>query len=178
MENASPEHQTATEISTTKPSCCFLLNFLEFCSVQAQSRIWGKFFIIYLFIESLLWNHSLSNEESFYAMTLNIILFSSEMADLFQLAFLLLLFSLSVASDFFVTCGLQHTRLPCPSPYPGACSNSCPLNQWCHPTISSSVAPSPPALNLSQHQSLFQWVRCSHQAAKVLELQLQSVQWI
>ena len=35
--------------------------------------------------------------------------------------------------------GLQHTRLPCPSPTPGACSNSCPLSQWCHPTISSSV---------------------------------------
>ena len=37
--------------------------------------------------------------------------------------------------------GLQHTRLPCPSPSPRACSNSCPLSQWCHPTISSSVIP-------------------------------------
>ena len=37
--------------------------------------------------------------------------------------------------------GLQHTRLPCPSPTPGACSNSCPSSQWCHPTISSSVVP-------------------------------------
>ena len=36
---------------------------------------------------------------------------------------------------------LQHTRLPCPSLSPGVCSNSCPLSQWCHPTISSSVAP-------------------------------------
>ena len=35
--------------------------------------------------------------------------------------------------------GLQHTRLPCPSPSPGACSNSCPLSQWYHLTISSSV---------------------------------------
>ena len=35
--------------------------------------------------------------------------------------------------------GQQHARLPCPSPTPGACSNSCPLSQWCHPTISSSV---------------------------------------
>ena len=33
--------------------------------------------------------------------------------------------------------GLQHTRLPCPSP--GACSNSCPLSRWCHPTILSSI---------------------------------------
>ena len=37
--------------------------------------------------------------------------------------------------------GLQHARLPCPSPTPGACSNSCPSSQSCHPTISSSVIP-------------------------------------
>ena len=37
--------------------------------------------------------------------------------------------------------GLQHNRLPHPSPTPTACSNSCPLSQWCHPTISSSVIP-------------------------------------
>ena len=36
---------------------------------------------------------------------------------------------------------LQHARLPCPSPSPWVCSNSCPLSRWCHPTISSSVAP-------------------------------------
>ena len=36
---------------------------------------------------------------------------------------------------------LQHTRLPCPSPSPGVCSNSCPLSQWCHPTILSCVIP-------------------------------------
>ena len=37
--------------------------------------------------------------------------------------------------------GEQHTNLPCPSPTPGACSNSCPLSWWCHPTVSSSVVP-------------------------------------
>ena len=37
--------------------------------------------------------------------------------------------------------GLQHTRLPCPSPTPRPCSNSCPSSPWCHPTISSSVVP-------------------------------------
>ena len=37
--------------------------------------------------------------------------------------------------------GLQHARLSCPSPTPIACSNSCSLSQWCHPTISSSVVP-------------------------------------
>ena len=40
---------------------------------------------------------------------------------------------------FVLTHGLQHARSPCPSPAPGACSNSRPLSQWCHPTISSSV---------------------------------------
>ena len=35
--------------------------------------------------------------------------------------------------------GLQHARLPCPSPTPRACSNSCPLSWWCHPTISSHL---------------------------------------
>ena len=41
----------------------------------------------------------------------------------------------------FATHGLQQARLPCPSPAPRACSNSCPLSQWCHPTISFSVVP-------------------------------------
>ena len=37
--------------------------------------------------------------------------------------------------------GLQHARLPCPSPTPGVYSNSCPLNQWSHPTVSASIVP-------------------------------------
>ena len=47
----------------------------------------------------------------------------------------------SVMSKTLRPHGLQHTRLPCPSPTPRACSNSCPWSQWCHPTISSSVFP-------------------------------------
>ena len=54
---------------------------------------------------------------------------------------ILLLFSSSIVSDFLQPHGLQHSRLPCPSLSPRACSNSCPLNQWYHPTISSSVIP-------------------------------------
>ena len=46
-----------------------------------------------------------------------------------------------IVSDSLRPHGLQHTRLPCPPPSPGACSNSCPLSQWCHPTVSSSVVP-------------------------------------
>ena len=52
-----------------------------------------------------------------------------------------LLFSHSVMSDSVRPHGLQHTSLPCPSPSPRACSNSCPLSQWYHPTVSSSVIP-------------------------------------
>ena len=52
-----------------------------------------------------------------------------------------LLFSHSVTSESLRPYGLRHARLPCPSPSPGACSNSWPLSRWCHPTISSSAAP-------------------------------------
>ena len=41
-------------------------------------------------------------------------------------------------SDSLQPRGVEHTRLPCPSPSPGVCANSCPLSHWCHPTISSS----------------------------------------
>ena len=50
-------------------------------------------------------------------------------------------FSHSVVSDSTKPHGLQHARPPCPSPTPGAYSNSCPSSWWCHPTISSSVVP-------------------------------------
>ena len=68
---------------------------------------------------------------------------------------------------------LQHARLPCPSPTPGACSKSCPSRQWCHPP--SHLLLSPSAFSLSQHQHLFQWVSSSHQVAKVLDFYLASV---
>ena len=60
--------------------------------------------------------------------------------------YILLLFSRSVMSDSLWPHGLQHAELPCPSPSPGACSNSCSLSQWCHSTISSSVVPFPSCL--------------------------------
>ena len=52
-----------------------------------------------------------------------------------------LLSSRQAVSDSSWPHGLQHSRLPCPSPSPGAWSNSCALSRWCHPTISSSVIP-------------------------------------
>ena len=59
----------------------------------------------------------------------------------FLMAFVVWLFSRSVMPDSLWPHGLQHARLPCSLPSPGRYSNSCPLSQLCHPTISSSVIP-------------------------------------
>ena len=84
-------------------------------------------------------------------------------------------FSCSVVSDSLQLHGLQHARLYCPSPAPGAYSNSCPSSWWCHPAISSSVIPfssCPQSLPASES---FQWVNSSHEVAKVLVSGLASV---
>jgi len=67
-------------------------------------------------------------------------------------------FSHSVVSNYWWPHPLQRARFPCPSPTPGACSNSC---QWCHQPSHPLSPPSLPAFNLSQHQGLFQWVSFS-----------------
>ena len=69
-----------------------------------------------------------------------------------------LLFSGSTVTDALQPHGLHHTRLLCWPLSPGVCSNFCPLSQPCSLTTSSSVAPFSFAFNLSQRQSLFQWV--------------------
>ena len=81
-------------------------------------------------------------------------------------------FSRSVISDSLRPHGLQHARLSCPSPTPGAYSNSCSLNLWCCQPSHPLLSPAPPAFSLSQHQGLFKWVSSLHQVAKVLEFQL------
>ena len=58
-------------------------------------------------------------------------------------------------SDSLQPHGLQHTRLPCPSLSLWACSNSCPLGWWCYLTSHPLLPLSPSALNLSQHQGLY-----------------------
>ena len=97
-------------------------------------------------------------------------------------------FSCYVMSDSFVAVQLpSHVWLfatpwtaahqaSWPSLSPGICSNLHPLNRRYHPTISSSVPPSPPTLNLSQYQGLFQWIGSPHQVVKISELQHQSYQ--
>ena len=87
------------------------------------------------------------------------------------MTWLLYLLSCSGLSDLQPH-GLQHARLPCLSPSPGACSDSCPLSQWCHPTILSSVVPFSSCL-LSFPSEFFQWVSSSYQVAKIIELQIQ-----
>ena len=89
-------------------------------------------------------------------------------------------FSLSVVSNSSWPHGLQHGRLPSPSPTPELTQTHV---HWVGDAIQPShplSLPSPPTFNLSQHQGLFQWVSSSHQVAKVLQLQLQhqSFQWI
>ena len=72
-------------------------------------------------------------------------------------------FSCSGVSDSLRPHELQHTRPPCPSPTPGVHSNSCPSSWWCHPVISSSVAPfsscpqSLPASGSFPMSQLFAW---------------------
>ena len=83
-------------------------------------------------------------------------------------------FSHSVVSDSLGPRGLQHIRLPCPSPTPRVCSNSCPLGSWCHPTISSPVVPVSSCLQSFPASGSFPM----SQVAKVLEFQHQSFQWI
>ena len=88
----------------------------------------------------------------------------------------LLLFTHSAMAYFWWPHRLQHARLPCSSPSPRVCLNSCPLGQWCHPTISSSDDPFS-----SCHQSFpasgsFPMSQLFASGDKVLELQ--SFQWI
>ena len=72
-------------------------------------------------------------------------------------------FSCSVVSDSLQPRGLQHIKLPCSSPIPGAYSNSCPLHRWCHPTISSQ--PWCPLLLLS---SIFPSIRVSSSVGNLI----------
>ena len=89
-------------------------------------------------------------------------------------------FSRSVTSKSLRPRALQHARPPCPSQLPEFTQTHV---HWVGDTIQPPhplSPPSPPALNLSQHQNLFKWVSSSHQVAKVLEFQLQNqfFQWI
>ena len=89
-------------------------------------------------------------------------------------------FSPSVMSDSLRPHGLQHARPLCPSPTPGAYSDSCPLSQWRHPTISSSVIPFSSHLQSFPESRSFPLSQFFTSGGQVLEFQLQpqSLQWI
>ena len=82
------------------------------------------------------WTHC-SSENFIFSRNLDILFLSPHLPPIIKLS----QFSGSVVSNSLRPHGLQHARIPCPSPTPGACSNSCLSSWWCHPTISSSVIP-------------------------------------
>ena len=150
---------------------------VQFSSVQSLSRVW---LFATPWTTALQASLSITNSQSppkpmwlGRAFKLLSVLPSCLSLELQMLVFSSVQFSCSVVSDSLWPHESQHERPPCPSTTPGVYPNSCPLSRWCHLTISSSVIPSPPAFNLSQHQGLFKWVSSPHQVAKVLEFQLQ-----
>ena len=86
----------------------------------------------------------------------------------------------SVMSNFLLPHGLQHARLPCPSPTPGAYLNSCPSSRWCHPTITSPVIPFSSHLQSFPESGSLPRSQFFTLVAKGMEFQLQpqSCQWI
>ena len=105
--------------------------------------IWIYAYIIYIFIYSMYMSNPIFRFILLAASSpVTISLFSTSVTFCFVNKFICLVqFSHSVMSDSLWPHGLQHARSSCPSPTPRACSNSYPLNRWCHPTISSSVVP-------------------------------------
>ena len=103
-----------------------------------------------------IWNFMLAQRSISFRLhiTRQLIVFSSISSICFIFSFLIVYESEVFSSSFSSVAQLcptlfdprQHARLPCPSPTPGACSNSCPSSRWCHQTISSSVVPFPSCL--------------------------------
>ena len=132
-------------LNTAILSC--ILNFLKVWLSSQISR------------EGKLWNVRKSFSDTDYIPVLTPNMGTPTLSNLFIHS---VQFSRSVVSDSLRPHESQHARPPCPSPTPRVYPNSCPSSWWCHPAISSSVIPSPPAPNPSQHQSfpmhqLFTW---------------------
>ena len=87
----------------------------------------------------------------------------------------------SVMSHSLWPHGLQHARLPWPSPTPRTCSNSCPLSRWCHPTISSSTVPFSSCLQSFPTSASFpmsQFFSSGGQSIGASQLELLGAQWL
>ena len=148
-------------------SKCLFISLLQSLSIlilepkKIKSVTVSTFFPIYLswsdrtrcYDISLFWMLSFKSALSVSCFTFKR-LFSSTLLSVIQ-------FSSLVMSDSLWPHEPQHARPPCPSPTPGVYPNSCPLRQWCHPTIASCVIPfsscpqSFPALGSSQMSQLF-----------------------
>ena len=105
---------------------------------------------------------------------------SPRVINCFVFFFSLVQFSWSVVSDSLQPHGPHHTRLPCPSPTPRACSSSCPSSRWCHPAISSFVIPFTSCLQSFPASRSFPMSLFFTSGGQILEFQLQhqSFQWI
>ena len=143
-----------------------IIEFLSWC--QWSEHWWHAHFCYFPFIlwTMLIWSLKISFQKIFFLYLHWLFYFCSHQFS-----------SVTQLCPMLRPDGQKLARLPWPSPTPRACSNS--WSRWCHPAISFSVIPSPPAPNPSQHQGLFQWVNSSHEVAKILEFQLQhqSFQW-
>ena len=84
-------------------------------------------------------------------------------------------FRCSVVSNSLWPHGLQHAKLPCPSPIPRPCSKSFPLSWWCYPTVSSSAIPFSSCLWSFPASGFFPVNQFLASGAKVLKLQLHHV---
>ena len=147
----------------------------------------GNILIIFLFLLNIIfvyckifptvWN--IQNKEKFSHYTWRWLVWCVSSQSFLLCIYIELICAFSIKRDHILHCccsviqscptlrphGLQHARLPCPSPSPRVCSNSCPLNWWCHPTILSSVIPFSCLQSFPSSES-FPVVSSSHQVAK------------
>ena len=108
------------------------------------------------------------------AQTVNKRMFRSVLKEKRNYQLLLLFIVQSLSPVWLWPNELHHATLPCPSVSPKVCSQACPWVGNASQPSQALLSPSPPALNLSRYQGLFQWVNSSHQVAKLLQLQHQS----
>ena len=128
-------HQGHCQRLNNKSICHLPLgNWNPCCYSCWLSTTWSKFRVewgTHSVLQGIWWDRPLNNwmflEQMLRSQSLNLLISSSVQ------------FSRSVVSNSLRPHGLQHARPPCPSPTPRVCSNSCPLSQWWHTTISSSV---------------------------------------
>ena len=101
----------------------------EYFKIFFWKNVWWKVFLVQFTSPLVLWFRGNLSFQFLMYLSVEFLYISSVQ------------FSLSVVFDSLRPHGPQHTRPPCPSPTSRVYPNSCPLSQWCHPTISSSVVP-------------------------------------